>query len=188
MTEHTTKNKGSLSKSSMNLVPVLLISILIVSAGYLLLKDTLQLPWFKTEKTMEITRLVGYPTTIETQKDLKKTRMVLKSSDELRNYLQSIDIVDEEAYNQLNSQVDFAKETLIAASSDTQEETESTIKIKRVALDRDNNVLAVTIVQSKPDATCIPEIKKNILVDFVKITKTDKEFDFDAIKETRSCN
>ena len=69
-----------------------------------------------------------------------------------------------------------------------EEETESTIKIKRVALDRDNNVLAVTIVQSKPDATCIPEIKKNILVDFVKITKTDKEFDFDAIKETRSCN
>ena len=69
----------------MNLVPVLLISILIVSAGYLLLKDTLQLPWFKTEKTMEITRLVGYPTTIETQKDLNKTRMVLKSSDEFRN-------------------------------------------------------------------------------------------------------
>ncbi|MFA5776583.1 MAG: hypothetical protein WC988_03465 [Patescibacteria group bacterium] len=176
------------SKSSMNLVPVILIFVLILGAGYLLLKDTLKLPWFRDDNTVEITRLEGFPRAWETQKDVKKVRRVIKSEAELKEFFAYADIVDEASLNAILSKVNFDKEFLLGVTSDTQEETESLIRIKRVEIDKAEKKLNVKIIQYKPDTTCVPEVKSNILVDVVKISKSDNETSFDVTKENRSCN
>jgi len=176
------------SKSSMNLVPVILIFVLILGAGYLLLKDTLKLPWFRDDNTVEITRLEGFPRAWETQKDVKKVRRVIKSEAELKEFFAYADIVDEASLNAILSKVNFDKEFLLGVTSDTQEETEGLIRIKRVEIDKAEKKLNVKIIQYKPDTTCVPEVKSNILVDVVKISKSDNETSFDVTKENRSCN
>jgi hypothetical protein len=176
------------SKSSMNLVPVILIVVLIFGAGYLLLKDTLKLPWFKNDNTVEITRLEGFPRAWDTQKDIKKVRRVIRSEAELREFFSYTDMADEASLNAVLSKVNFDKELLLGVASDTQEETEGLIRIKRVNVDKVKKKLDVKLIQYKPDTTCIPEIKKNILIDVVKISKSDNEISFDIVKENRSCN
>lgn len=176
------------SKSSMNLVPVILIFVLILGAGYLLLKDTLKLPWFRGGDTVEITRLEGFPRGWEVQSNIEKIRTVIKSEDELRGFLQHATINDEATYNSVISAVNFDRELLIGITSDTQEETEGLLRIKRVEIEKAKKKLQVQVIQYKPDTTCVPEIKKNVLVDIVKITKTDYTIEFDKINESRSCN
>lgn len=176
------------SKSSMNLIPVILIFVLILTAGYLLLKDTFKLPWFRKDKTIEITRMEGFPRGWETQKDIKKVRKVINNETELKEFLQYADIEDQDTYNSLIKGVNFSTELLLGITSDTQEETEGLIRIKRVEIDKAKKKLNVNIIQYKPDTTCVPEIKKNILVDIVKIDKSDNEIGFDVVKENRSCN
>lgn len=176
------------SKSSMNLVPVILIFVLILGAGYLLLKDTFKLPWFKKDNTIEITRLEGFPRGWETQNDIRKTRKVIKNESELKEFLAYATINDEDTLNGILKSVDFDKESLLGVTSETQDETEGLIRVKRVEIDKAKKRLHVRIIQYKPDATCVPEIKKNILVDMVKIDKSDNEIDFDVVKENRSCD
>lgn len=176
------------SKSSMNLVPVILIFVLILGAGYLLLKDALKLPWFRNDNTVEITRLEGFPRAWETQKTIEKARRVIKSEQELKGFFAYADITDDASLNAILSKVNFDKEFLLGVTSDTQEETEGLIRIKRVEVDKAKKKLDVRIIQYKPDTTCVPEIKSNILVDIVKISKSDNEISFDVVKESRSCN
>jgi len=176
------------NKSSMNFVPVILIFVLISGAGYLLLKDTLKLPWFRDDNTVEITRLEGFPRAWETQKDIKKVRRVIKSEAELKEFFAYADMVDDTSLNAILNKVDFDKEFLLGVTSDTQEETEGLIRIKRVEIDKVKKKLFVDVIQYKPDATCVPEVKSNILVDIVKISKSDNEIGFDVVKENRSCN
>jgi len=57
-----------------------------------------------------------------------------------------------------------------------------------VEVDKAKKKLYVRIIQYKPDGTCVPEIKKNILVDIVKVDRSDNEFDFDVVKQERSCD
>jgi len=172
----------------MNLVPVILIFVLILGAGYLLLKDTLKLPWFRDGETVEITRLEGFPRGWETQNDIKKSRKVIKSENELKEFLQYANIDDETTYKNIVSAVNFDRELLLGVTSDTQEETEGLIRIKQVKIDAINKKLLVKIFQYKPDSTCVPEVKKNILVDIVKITNSNNSIDFELVKENRSCN
>jgi len=176
------------SKSSMNLVPVILIFVLILGAGYLLLKDTLKLPWFRGGNTVEITRLEGFPRVWDTQKEIKKVRRVIKSEAELKEFFAYADMVDDTSVDSILNQVNFDKESLLGVTSDTQSETEGLIRIKKVDIDKAKKKLNVKIIQYKPDTTCVPEIKSNILIDIVKISKSDNEIGFDVVKENRSCN
>lgn len=176
------------SKSSMNLVPVILIFVLILGAGYLLLKDTLKLPWFKNDTTVEITRLEGFPRAWDTQKTIKKVRRVIKSEQELKDFFAYADMVDDTSLNAILAKVNFDKELLLGVTSDTREETEGLIRVKRVETDKVKKKLYVKIIQYKPDATCVPEVKSNILIDVVKISKSDNEIGFDVVTENRSCN
>lgn len=176
------------SKSSMNLVPVVLIFVLILGAGYLLLKDTLKLPWFRDDSTVEITRLEGFPRTWDTQKEIKKARRVIKNEAELREFFAYADMADEASLNAILSKVNFNNESLLGVTSDTQSETEGLIRVKKVEIDKVKKKLNVKIIQYKPDTTCVPEIKSNILIDIVKISTSDNEIGFDVVKENRSCN
>jgi len=176
------------SKSSMNLVPVILIIVLIFSAGYLLLKDTLKLPWFRDDNTIEITRIEGFPMVQETQKAIEKSRNVITNENELKEFLQHADVYSDDTYNNILGTVNFDREVLLGVSSDTQEETERLIRIKRVEVDKAKKKLVVKVIHYKPDTTCIPEIKNNVLVDIVKITKSDNDTVFETVKESRSCD
>jgi len=176
------------SKSSMNLVPVILIFVLILGAGYLLLKDTLKLPWFRDDNTVEITRLDGFPRAWDTQKDIKKTRRVIKSEQELKDFFAYADMTDNVSLNAILSKVNFDKEFLLGVASDTQEDTEGLLRIKRVEINKAKKKLSVNIIQYKPDTTCVPEVKSNVLVDIVKISKSDNQIVFDVTQENRSCN
>jgi hypothetical protein len=176
------------SKSSMNIVPVLLILILILGAGYLLLKDTLKLPWFRNDNTIEITRLEGFPRSWNTQKDIKKSRIVIKSESELRDFFTNVDMDDDTSLQAIIKAVNFETEYLLAVNNGVQEETEGLLRIKRVERDDSKKRLTIKVYQYKPDATCVPEINKNVLIDIVKISKSDYEVKFEIITENRSCD
>ena len=177
------------SKSSMNIVPVMLIFVLILGAGYLLLKDTLKLPWFRNDNTLEITRMEGFPRAWLTEKEVEKVRRIIENKAELQEFFDYADMSsDQTALESVLSQVDFEQEVLLGVTSDTQEETEGMIRVKRVEVDKAKKKLYVRIIQSKPDGTCVPEIKKNILVDIVKVDRSDNRIEFDVVKQERSCN
>ena len=65
----------------MNLIPVTLIVVLIIGAGYLMTKGDFKLPFFGNN--LEIRRFENFPTTITTQKQFGKQRVVIKSQEEL---------------------------------------------------------------------------------------------------------
>ena len=153
-----------------------------------MLKDALKLPWFRNDNTVEITRLEGFPRAWETQRDVKKTRRVIRNEQELKDFFAYVDMADETSLNSILNKVDFNKEFLLGITSDTQEETEGTIRVKRVEIDKAKKKLYVEIIQYKPDTTCAPEVKSNVLIDIVKISKSTNEIGFDVVKENRSCN
>lgn len=175
-------------KNNINLIPVLLLVAVIAVAGYLLLKDTINLPWTKKGDSIEVTRIEGFPKTIETEKDLKKQRLIIKSKEELKGFLDYLDIKDENFYESVLSQVNFDQRYLIGVSSDLQEETEGMYRIKRVLNDKQDASLKVVVIQYKPDITCAPQIKNNVLADLVIISKTDLAVSFDVVKETKRCD
>lgn len=179
----------SKSKISMNVVPVVLIFALILGAGYLLLKDTLKLPWFRNDNTLEITRMEGFPRAWLTDKEVEKTRRVIENKAELQEFFDYADMSSDQAtLEAVLSRVDFDKEVLLGVTSDTREETEGMIRIKRVEIDKAKKRLYARIIQYRPDSTCAPEIKKNILVDIVKIDRSDNKIEFDVVKQERSCD
>jgi hypothetical protein len=165
-----------------------LILILILGAGYLLLKDTLKLPWFRNDNTIEITRLEGFPRSWNTQKDIKKSRIVIKSESELRDFFTNVDMDDDTSLQAIIKAVNFETEYLLAVNNGVQEETEGLLRIKRVERDDSKKRLTIKVYQYKPDATCVPEINKNVLIDIVKISKSDYEVKFEIITENRSCD
>ena len=54
-----TKSKNG---NNMNLIPVAIILVLIFVAGFLLLKDSIRLPWVRKDSTIEVKRLSNFPT------------------------------------------------------------------------------------------------------------------------------
>lgn len=178
-----------IKKSSMNIVPVVLIFVLILGAGYLLLKDTLKLPWFRADKTIEITRMEGFPRAWLTDKEVNKVRRVIENEAELQEFFEYADMTsDQVALDSVLAQVDFDKELVLGVTSDSQEETEGLLRVKRVEIDQEDKSLNVQLIQFEPDETCVPEIKRNVLVDIVKIERSDNEIGFDVIKQSRSCD
>jgi hypothetical protein len=63
-----------------------------------------------------------------------------------------------------------------------------TLKIKKVFVNKEENLLTVQIQETFPGETCELEEDKHIAVDLVSISKTDFEIRFDRIKKTEECN
>lgn len=176
-------------KSSMNILPIIIVLGIIVLAGYPLLKGNVNAPWQKKDKKIQITRMEGFPRTWETQKNIKKSYRVIQNQAELEEFFNYADLSsDQNALNSILSNVNFNKEQIIAVVSDVQEELGSQIKIKKIEEDKKDKTLKVTIFQIKPDDTCIPEVKNNVLIDIIKIDKTNYKIEFDSVKQTKSCD
>lgn len=176
-------------KSSINILPILIVVAIIILAGYPLLKGSINLPWQKKDKKIQVTRMEGFPRSWETEKPIKKSYRVIQNQAELEEFFNYADMSSQQdLLNNILSNVNFNKEQILAAVSDVQEEMGNQIKIKKIEEDKEDRTLKVTVLQTKQDKTCIPEIKNNVLIDIVKIDKTNYKIDFDTLRQTKSCD
>lgn len=168
---------------NMSLIPLFILIVLILGAGYLLIQGEIKLPKFN--KGPQIRRLEGFPTIIYTETNLEKQRRVIKNEQELNEFL---DYVDESGLVTVNEKINFEKEYLLAVSTETEQETGHTIKVKKVYEDKEDGVLLVYIEETEEGENCEPESDPNIALDIVAITKVDQEFTFDKVKKVKNCD
>ncbi len=174
-----TKSKASTA----NFLPIIAIAILIAAAGFLLTKDDLELPWMPSDK-VTATHLVNFPREVPTLQELEKDRKVLKSQDELNNYLKTIDPTGS---TRVEEDIDFNRYFVVAANTETLIEDGYKMKIRRIYEDKEENELKVMILLTEPGDTCETQEVTNVVVDMVKVKKTDMNFSFGREKQTKEC-
>ena len=166
----------------MTMVPFIVIVFLVLAAGYLLLKGDFKFPKFNTGP--QIRRLENFPTIVYTDKELERQRKVIKSQQELNEFL---NYVDSTGLLVIKENINFEKEYLIAASTVLNNETGRKIKIKKIYQEKDKKGLIVSIEESEQGQNCEVDNDKNVAVDLVAISKTDWDIDFERIKKTEAC-
>lgn len=174
-----TKSKASTA----NFLPIIAIAILIAAAGFLLTMDDLELPWMPSDK-VTATHLVNFPREVPTLQELEKDRKVLKSQDELENYLKTIDPTGS---TRVEEDIDFNRYFVVAANTETLTEDGYKMKIRRIYEDKEENELKVMILLTEPGDTCETQEVTNVVVDMVKVRKTDMNFSFGREKQTKEC-
>jgi len=167
----------------MSFLPLIIIIALILGAGYLLINGEIKLPKFN--KGPQIRRLEGFPTIIYTDKVLDKQRQVIKSDQELNQFLNT---VDSTGLLVLKEKINFDKEYLIGVSTKTYDETGHKMKIRKVYEDKNKKTLLVSIIESESEKNCPVEQQTNIPVDLVAISKTDSDIAFERIKDFTLCS
>ena len=175
----TDKQKGILN---MSLIPLFIIIALIFGAGYFLMKGEIKLPSFS--RGPKVRRIEGFPTVIYTQKPIEKQRKVIKTQAELDDFLKYI---DEAGLLTVNEKINFDREFVIAVSTETEETTDNSIKIKKVYEDKAKNTLLVSVRETVAGDTCETELDKNVSVDLVTISKTEMNIDFERLKDIKEC-
>lgn len=166
----------------MSLIPLVILIGLILGAGYFLLQGEIKLPKFN--KGPQLRRLEGFPTVIYTDATLEKQRKILKSEQELAEFL---NYMDPSGLTEVRSPINFDREYLIAVSSDTQDETGHTIKVKKIYQDKEDKTLLVTLEETEEAENCELENDKNVMADVVAISKTDWKVEFERVKKIIDC-
>jgi predicted Ser/Thr protein kinase len=171
-------------KIYISLLPLIVIIILILGAGYFLLADEIKLPKFN--KGPQIRRIEGFPTTVFVEETAvaDKQRRVIKSEQELNEYLNS---VDKTGMLTMRDKINFDKEYVIAVSTEVVKEDEHKVKVRKVYEDKDSKTLLVSIVETFPGDTCNIELNPHIGIDLVAINKTDWTIDFERVKDVEEC-
>ncbi len=171
--------------SQINLIPVIVLVLLILGAGYLLLRSDLKLPKIG-ESAPVVRRFNGFPTVAYTSKVAEKQRLIITSEEELNNFL---NLVDSTGLLKLPETIDFNKQFVIAASTKTNATTGTTIKIRKVYQDKVAKKLQISVRQTVEDDTCEKDASTNIAVDLVAVNKLDDwEIDFDNEKMDVTCS
>ena len=132
-----------------------------------------------------LTRIDNFPTVVETaNKVTDKKRLVISSQDEF-------DKVATELFSDKSKinlpKIDFTKNRVVLAATETNETTGYSVKISSVIKDEKNKKLNTIITFTKPGETCINEEKSNIAIDLVTIEKNDFEVTFDRESKTKEC-
>lgn len=161
-----------------SLLPVVLLVVLALGAGYFLMKDDLKLPSFSKEP--EVRRLEGFPTIIYTDQEIDKQREVIKDQESLEKFLKTADPTGNLA---LGEKINFEKEYLLGVTSPTQDEAGHEIKVKKLYEDKKEGSLLVSIRQTDNPESCEVVLQKNVAVDLVAISKTDYNIEFEVVKE-----
>jgi hypothetical protein len=171
-------------KIYISLLPLFVIIVLILGAGYFLLADEIKLPKFN--KGPQIRRIEGFPTTVFVSEGTiaDKQRKVLKSEQELNEFLNS---VDKTGMLTMRDKINFDKEYVIAVSTEVVKEDNHKVKVRKVYEDKTAKTLLVSIVETFPGDTCTIEVNNHIGVDLVAINKTDWTIDFERIKDVDEC-
>ncbi len=177
---NTNKNGTTLYSS---LLPIALLLLLILGAGYFLLRDE-----FNLEKVLsnepEVRRLEGFPTVVNTDQNIDKQRAFIKTQDELDNFLKT---VDPSGNLKLTENIDFDKEYLIGVTTKTLESDGTQIKVRKLYEDKEDNTLLVSLKQTEPGLNCVTTQQTNLPVDIVAISKTDHKVTFEVLKEQKAC-
>jgi len=167
---------------NISLIPLFILIALIIGAGFLLLQGEVELPKFN--RGPKVRRLEGFPTVIYTEKQIEKQRKVITNEEELNEFL---NYIDETGLLTLRESVNFEKESLLAAATDTNQETGVRLKIEKIYEDKDDQTLLVTLEERVRGEYCEVENDPNTAVDIAAISKTDWEIKFDRIKKTVPC-
>lgn len=171
------KNKKNL------LIPLVVIVVLITVLGIILWKENI-LDLFKPYP-YALTRIDNFPTVVETtNKVVDKKRLVVSSQEEFEKIMEEL-LSDKSKINL--PAVDFSKNRVIIASTETNETTGYSAKISSVVKDEQNKKLNTIITFTKPGETCINEEKTNVAIDIVTIEKNDFEVTFDRETKTKEC-
>jgi len=168
----------------MSIIPLALIVILILGAGYLMTKGDIKIPGF-TEQNLEFRRLDNFPTSIPTGIQTEKQRLILKSREELDTFLASI---DDSGFLSVDEVIDFDNEFVIAVSTQTREMEGYTLKIRRIFEKREDGTLIVSVRDRRPGKNCVDEEYSNISADLVAVSKTNKVISFQSIKDIYECD
>lgn len=136
----------------------------------------------KNDNDIEYSRVKGFPRTIGTSEQLAKTRVVIKSEEELKQALATVDKNGEIELPQIN----FDKKIALLASSKTRNTGGYEIRIRKIEQDKDD--LIVNIRETSPGKTCITTQQMNVPVELVVIDKTDLSVEFNTYQEEKQCN
>lgn len=171
------KNKKNL------LIPLVIIVGLIAVLGVILWKENI-LDLFKPYP-YALTRIDNFPAVVETtNKVTDKKRLVVSSQEEFDKVIN--ELLSDKSKVKIPS-VDFTKNRVIIASTETNETTGYSVKISSVIKDEQNKKLNSIITFTKPGETCINEEKTNVAIDLVTIEKNDFEVTFDRETKTKEC-
>lgn len=173
------KQRASLKVS---LLPIIILIGLILGIGYFLLQGEVTLPKFNKGPTIQ--RMAGFPTVIYTDKIIEKQRKVITNEEDLNLFL---NLVDETGLLTVKETINFEKSIVLAVATETNEEIGHKIKIRSVYEDKEENEILVEFEETDPDNDCKYELDKNIAVDMVILSKTDKEIDFEKITKVIQC-
>ena len=175
-----TKNKKHFYIS---ILPLLVIVVLIIGAGYLLFADDIKWP---KSKGPTVRRLDGFPTIVyvDAGKSFEKQRKVFKSEEEVNQFLNSIDKTGMLA---MRSKVDFSKEYVVAVATEVENPETHKVKIQKLYENKDDKTLLVSIKETYPGENCTVETAPHIGVDMVAINKTDWSIDFERVQEIANC-
>lgn len=166
-------------------IPLTIIVLLIIGAGYLLLADDIKLPKF--DKGPQIRRLAGFPTIVYVDKETKadKERLVITNEKDLNEFLNR---VDKTGLLTMRDKVDFNKEYVIAVATSVEDPEGHKVKVKKVYEDKPNKSLLVSIQETFPGENCKVESAPHIAVDLVAINKTNWKIEFDKVKDISNCS
>ncbi|MBI2414830.1 hypothetical protein HYV31_03275 [candidate division WWE3 bacterium] len=168
-------------------LPFIILGGVILIAGYFLVgKDFINnLSLFEKTKTLEMQRLEGFPAKISVANpDIEKQRKVITNEKELIDFLA---FVDKTSSLTVGEKIDFSKQMLIGVSSETFDNDEFEVKIRKIYLDKEKNKLLVSVKIMQPGDSCAKLQQPGVGVDVVVVDKTDMRIDFETLRETQIC-
>lgn len=171
-----------MDKKKINLIPLFILVGLAVIIYFVFLSDS---ELFNLDRSPEVRRLNGFPTTAYTDVELEKQRRIITSEEELAEFL---NYVDESGYLIVREDIDFNKEMLLGVSSGTEEMEGNGIKIRKLYEDRNSNTLLVSVRETEPGETCEIILNKNVAVDLVAINLTGMKIEFERLKQVEECD
>lgn len=165
-----------------SLLPIVILVLLILGAGYFLTEGEFKLP---SSDEFSARSVEGFPTTVLTTNVLDKQREIISSQEELDAFLARIDSAGQ---IKVNDSINFNKEVVLAVTTETLDTDGYKLKVDKLYNDTDDNKIVVKLLLTEPGETCEVESATNVAVDLVAIKKTDKQIDFERFKRTKECN
>lgn len=178
-------NEHKLNKmSGLSALPLIIIIGLILGAGYLLLKDSIDLSFLEVDNDLEMERLENFPKTVPVSENIDKQRTVIKSEEELVDFLS---YVSKSKNLSVGRKIDFNKKMLIAVSTKSYETGGYSVKIEKIIKDKETDSLYVTSLITEPGDTCAVTQQLNSSVDMVIVDKTKMNVEFETLRTTDLC-
>lgn len=165
-----------------SLFPIVVLIGLIMGIGYFLLQGEISLP--KLNRGPTIQRVEGFPTVIYSDREMEKERRVIRSEEELNNFL---NYIDETGLLDVKEKINFQKNVVIAVTTDSDDKTGRKMKIDEVYEDKEENEILVKFDEIKPGDNCEQEIDRNIAVDMVILSETNMDISFEKVTKVIEC-